>query len=113
MLPDPGAASRATTPARRAGELHRKGAPLAGGADHRNPPSVRLDDLPADPEAQAEAAELLARDGALEALEDPGLVGRLDPDAVVAHGEEDVVRPALQAHLDRFPRAVLGGVADQ
>ena len=74
---------------------------------------MRLDDLAADPEAEPESAELLARDGALEPFEHALLILRLDPDPVVADLEEHVRFPALQPHFDRLAGAVLGRVADQ
>src|SRR5207244_1836359 len=113
-LLSPGAdASRSSALRRRARQLDREGAPGARLADQRDAAAVGLDDLPADPQAQTEPAELLPGDSPFEALEDAGLIRRVDPDAVVPDLEEHVLGPPLQPDLDGLAGTVLGRVADQ
>src|SRR5581483_7328905 len=84
-------------------------------------PPVRLDDAADDREPDARAAHLLPVDlllaprHAAEQLEDHAVVRLVDPDAVVAHGEDDiaVVRGARDGDLAAPGRHVFHRVAQQ
>src|SRR5438309_47242 len=94
-------------------EVHHERRALARNAAHSDGAPERLHDLPDDPEAQPEPAEVLARDGALEALEDPALVLGRDPDSGVAHlvANASVVRRHRES--DRLAASELEGVREQ
>src|SRR5262252_7618593 len=94
-------------PARQAhGEL---GA-FAHAALHGDAPARSLDNLPGDPQAQAEAAEVPRRDRALEPLKDAVLLGRLDSDAVIDHVEHGITAFASHLDFDGVASAVLDRV---
>ena len=65
-----------------------------------------FDELAGDPQPQTESAEVLLRNGALEAIEDASLVGLFDADSTVAHAEARPVIGALDGHHDRLGIAV-------
>src|SRR5208283_1042016 len=80
-----------------------------------NAPAVAFDDLFADGQPNAGAGILLAGVQALENLENPLGILRLDADAVVAHGKEPAAGLLLDTDVD-FRRALaaeLESVADQ
>src|SRR5687767_6473217 len=81
------------------GQLDDEAGALAGLALDADRAAMRLDDLPRDVQAEAEAAVGARRDRPLEAVEDPvELLGR-DADAVVAHLHGDGVDAVLQGDL--------------
>src|SRR5439155_16945450 len=82
-------------------------------ADELDGAAVRLDHLSRDPEAEAESAESAAGHGALEALEDPSLIGRIDADAVIADFEHHALPVLGELDFHRLAGAVLHGIADQ
>src|SRR5262245_36499577 len=91
---------------------HELGA-VAGLAVHRDRAPGGLDHLARDPEAEAETAVLAGADRALEALEDAGLLRRVDADAVVAHHQHGAIALAPQLDVDRLAAAVLHRVREQ
>src|SRR5690606_1618807 len=95
------------------GEDDLEGGALAQRALHANGAAVGLDDLPRDPQAQAEAAVVAGGDGALETAEDAFLVRGGDADAVVL--DDDVGGFAILEDLDddRLALAVLDGVGEE
>src|SRR3954467_9904786 len=66
-------------------QLDREGRSLAGDALHPDLPSVRLDDVPRDPQSEPEPAILSRPFGALESLEDLLLVVGRDANPAVRH----------------------------
>ena len=78
-------------------------------------PSVSLGDLPRDVEPQAETAEVVHRDGSLEAAEDALQILRTNTDAVVRHGEQPVrtVTPGRHMNLRLAGAVELDGVGQQ
>src|SRR5215813_9125486 len=64
-----------------------KGGPRAGLRFHPDAPAVALDDLLADRQADAGAGVLAAGVQALEHLEQPAGLARVNADAVIPHGE--------------------------
>ncbi len=110
----------------RGGKLHGEGAALAWGALDRHPAAVRDDDPLDQAQAEPGALDLRGNDvsGTIERLEDPRLIGGLDPDAAIGDGDADHAAAARprgdegpgqpRAHLDRSPGgAVLDGVVDE
>src|SRR5690606_28184634 len=82
----PGAAARRSADRRRGQrQLDREGRPVARPAVDPHRAAVRVDDLPHDPQAEPEAAEVARGHRPLEALEDALVALRRDPDAAVAH----------------------------
>src|SRR5262245_17161787 len=74
---------------------------------------MRQGDLAHDPQPEAEAPEVLRRDRALEAIEDPRLVFGGDAGAVIEDREARRCRQRRDPDLDRAPLAVLAGVGEQ
>ena len=72
--------------------------PAPGSLSTHEPPAVRLDDLPRQPQADAEAAELPARHRAHEALEDALLIFGADAEAAILDGDDGAI--AVGAHGD-------------
>src|SRR5690606_19890769 len=112
---DSTAAASSGRPARAGGtgQLDREGGPLARAARRAQRAAVRCDDPRRDVEAETEAAEVLHRDAALEAAEEPLalLVGDADP-AVADHHPRLSVR-RVDRDLDRAPRAELHRVVEE
>src|SRR5262249_18313582 len=75
--------------------------------------TVLFDDLPRDPQAEPETADVPVDGGALEALEDARLIAGGDADAVVADDEDGASAAAKHAHLDALAAGVLDGVGDE
>src|SRR5512138_1342634 len=86
------------------------GARLALDADGA---AVGGDDPPDDVEAESEAAEVADGDGALEALEDPRLIGLGDAHAVIADDEQRAVAQAAHDDVNGGPGAVLERVGQE
>src|SRR5215471_2170146 len=80
---DPGP-RRPTAYIRDSRQVHDETGALPELALHPNRPVVRQQDLGADVEAQPQAPEVSGGHRPFEAAEDPRLVGRREPDAVVA-----------------------------
>src|SRR5690606_28194986 len=106
----PSAAFRAGPLAR---QLHHEPRARAGRALDPHLAAVGLDELAHDPQAEPEPAEAAVRDGALEPLEDPGLVLEGDPDPLIGDGDAGARPALLDAHPDRLARAELERVAQQ
>src|SRR4029450_6775945 len=70
---------------------------------HRHLTAVDLRDVPHDRETEPGAARRAAARlvDAIEALEDALEIARRDPDAVVAHADDDAVRDSIRVDLDR------------
>jgi len=95
------------------GKGHGEGGTLSGLTFDADVAAERLDDLLDDPQAETEAAVVALGDGALEALEDTGLVLGGDADAVISHGEEGDLSVLDDGHLDGVVGAVLDGIGEQ
>src|SRR5688572_14868146 len=89
------------------GKLHPEERSLAWGALHRHRASQARDDLMDDPEPQPEAAVVLMRHGALEALEDAVAVLLPDADALIHHLQGGVGGLLAHAELHGGSGAVL------
>src|SRR3989344_7548733 len=74
----------------RSGNQDRKGGSFSHLAIHSDLPAMRGNDLLADEEAEAQAADRIGGDGALESLENPFLVFRFDSDAMVGDADAGV-----------------------
>src|SRR3954470_4719921 len=96
------------------GQREDEGRALAELGLHGHQSTVVLDDLLADREADAGAGALAAVQ-TLEDDEDTRVVARIDPDAVVAHGEAPYALQVLPPHNDdrALVAAELDGVRDQ
>src|SRR5580765_7137126 len=73
----------------------------------------RLDDLPDDPETEADAAVVAAGRGPLEAPEDPFVIVGGDAQPVIANGDDRAVVLAGDADVDRLAVAVLDRVGQE
>src|SRR5277367_289332 len=93
-------------------ELHDEDRAGSQAAFHCDRAPQRVDDLPNDPEAEPEAADM-AGGGSFEAFEDPGQIGRGDADSVIAHDQTRSIRLATDTDLDRVIFAVFDGVGEQ
>src|SRR5439155_8400982 len=81
-----------------------------------DPAAVTLGDAPADvqPQPGARIAAVIDVPAALEALEDPLLIGARDADATIAHRQQQLGAIAEESHVDRRIRwAVFHRVLDQ
>src|SRR5262245_12682046 len=72
-----------------------------------------LDDVPADPEPQAESSVVPGGDRTLEAPEELLPVLRTDPDAVVADANDGLTAIAAHDDLDGLARPELDGVGEE
>src|SRR5687768_4275199 len=90
------------------------GRAAAGRALEADLAAVGLDDAPRDTEPEADPGAVVAGAGAVEALEEPGLVRRRDAGPAVADAQPDGAAGARGRDADRLPlRAVLRGVGQQ
>jgi len=98
-------------------DVEAKGAAGTGGTFRVDAAAEGLGDMPAEPEPEPDAARrgLRRRRSALvEGLEDARQVFLRDADAVVAHGDDDLVgRTAVHLDADQAVLHVAVGVADQ
>src|SRR5688500_9183588 len=85
---------------RRDRQPHCETGPLAESALHVDPATGRLDNLPRDPQPEAEPAVMALRHGPLEPLEDASVVTLFDADPVVAHLEHGVAGLPTQQNVD-------------
>src|SRR6266545_4583726 len=94
-------------------EPHGKCRALSGRALDSNAASQAFHDLAHDPETEAEAAIMAVGHGPLESLENPSLVLRWNPDAMIPD-RKDGRRPVPRdPHLDGPAGTVLGGVGEE
>src|SRR6266542_7089252 len=94
-------------------EQHGEGRALSGFAFHSNAATQGFHDLAHDPEPEAEASIVAVGHGPLESLENPGLVLRRNPDAMIPD-RKDGRRPVPRdGHLDGAAGTVLGGVGEK
>src|SRR4051794_20987971 len=84
-------------------------------ARHRDPPAVRLDELPRDVQPDAEALRARRRGaGSIEAVEQARWLLRLDAHALVPDRDGRVAVLALDLHADLAAvRRVFDGVREQ
>src|SRR5690606_26394520 len=97
----------------RARELDGEGRASARLALDPDRATVRLRDLAADVEAEAEPAVVMAGDGALEAIEDLRLPGRVDAEPVISNREPGGPGLFAEEDLDRPARAEFDRVGEQ
>src|SRR5258706_4870139 len=95
------------------GQLEAERGAVARIALDADPPAMRGHDLVRDPEAEAQPSVGLFRDGALEALENPGLIRGRNPDSLIADGQRRPGRIGLDTDRDRLAAAELHGVGEE
>src|SRR5688572_25997208 len=103
--------SRRRRPGQR--QLHHEGGALPWLTLELDGAPVGLHHLPGDVEAEPEAAIMLGRDRALEALADALLIPGGDADPAVSDRQPRPVAPGLNPEIDRLARRVLAGVGEQ
>src|SRR5207244_1821863 len=86
---------------------------IAGLALDHDPAARRLDDLPRDPEAEPETAEIARRHRPFEALEDALLLLRIDANAVVGDLENRLATVGAQLDLDGLAGAIFDRVGQK
>src|SRR5262249_54046095 len=91
-------------------QLDHEAGPLADRRLDPEPAAVGLDEAPGDRQAEARAGVAVAALAAVEGLEDPLLLGRADPRALVDDADRGVVAGRPGPHPDRSVAAVAGGV---
>src|SRR5262245_28501794 len=74
---------------------------------------MRARDLPRDPQAESEPADMAGGDGALEAIEDALAIRIGDADPMIAHAHSRVAAVLLHADDDRSTASVLDRVREQ
>src|SRR5690349_20568658 len=90
-------------------EPHDEDGSVVSVAPDINLSAARLHDLPRDPEAEPESAELTRSDGTLEFLEDSILQVVVDPDPVIDDTKNGFLS-GVHVHFDGLAAPVLEGV---